>query len=73
MIKLNIFSDKHLSPIQEQILKLIEDNKYIIQNEIAGILNKCVRTIKRNFKVLIENNIIERIGSDKTGYWNLKK
>lgn len=42
-------------------------------NAIANILNKNVRTIKRNFKVLIDNNIIERIGSDKTGYWNIKK
>ena len=28
---------------------------------------------KRNFKVLIDNSIIERIGSDKTGYWQILK
>ena len=40
--------------------------------KIASILGKNVRTIKRSFKVLIDNNIIERIGSDKTGYWIVK-
>ena len=61
-----------LNDIQSKIIDLIVNNKKITQNEIAIILNKNVRTIKRNFKILIDNNIIERIGSDKTGYWNIK-
>lgn len=47
------------------------NDKYITQNKIAEKLNVNVRTIKRNFKVLIDNNIIERVGSDKTGYWEI--
>ncbi|MBR2588049.1 MAG: HTH domain-containing protein [Bacilli bacterium] len=47
------------------------NNKYITQNTIAEKLNVNVRTIKRNFKVLIDNNIIERVGSDKNGYWEV--
>lgn len=62
----------NLNEIHNKIIELIINNKYITQNEIASILGKNVRTIKRNFKVLIENNIIERIGSDKTGYWSVK-
>lgn len=57
--------------IQNRIIELIINNKHITQNEIASILNVSDRTIKRNFKVLIENNIVERVGSDKTGYWNV--
>ena len=60
-----------INDIQNRIVELIVSNKNITQNEIAEKLNVSVRTIKRNFKVLIENNIIERIGSDKTGYWKL--
>lgn len=45
----------------------------ITQNEIANITNVNVRTIKRNFKILIDNLIIERIGSDKAGYWQILK
>lgn len=62
----------NLNEIQNKIVELIINDKNITQNEIATILEKNVRTIKRNFKVLIDNNIIERIGSDKTGYWIIK-
>ena len=62
----------NLNEIQNKIIELIKNDKNITQNEIANILDKNVRTIKRNFKVLIDNDIVERIGSDKTGYWNLK-
>lgn len=65
-------SEFNLNEIQNKIIELIVNNKNITQNEIASILGKNVRTIKRSFKVLIDNNIIERIGSDKTGYWVVK-
>ena len=59
--------------IQNKILELIINNNKITQNEIANIIGVNVRTIKRNFKILIDNTIIERIGSDKTGYWQILK
>ena len=57
--------------IQNRIIELIINDKYITQNDIAEKLNVNVRTIKRNFKVLIDNNIIERVGPDKNGYWKV--
>ena len=62
-----------LNDIQNKIIELIANNNRITQNEIANITNVSVRTIKRNFKILIDNLIIERIGSDKTGYWQILK
>ena len=62
-----------LNDIQNKIIELIANNNRITQNEIANITNINVRTIKRNFKILIDNLIIERIGSDKTGYWQILK
>lgn len=62
-----------LNDIQNKIIELIANNNRITQNEIANITNVNVRTIKRNFKILIANLIIERIGSDKTGYWQILK
>ena len=59
--------------IQNKIIELIANNNRITQNEIANIINVNVRTIKRNFKILIDNLIIERIGSDKAGYWQILK
>lgn len=58
-----------MNDTQNKIIELIVNNKYITQNEIAKKLNVNVRTIKRNFKILIDNSIIKRVGSDKTGYW----
>lgn len=60
-----------LNDIQNKIIDLIVNDKYITQNRIAELLNVNVRTIKRNFKVLLDNSIIERVGSDKTGYWEV--
>ena len=58
---------------QNKIIELITNNNRITQNEIANIIGVNVRTIKRNFKILIDNSIVERIGSDKTGYWQILK
>ena len=60
-----------INDIQNKIIELIINKNHITQNEIANILGVNVRTIKRNFKVLIDNSIIERIGSDKKGCWIL--
>ena len=54
-------------------MKLFDEIKpvFFIDNKINNILNDInvnVRTIKRDFKILIDNLIIERIGSDKAGY-----
>ena len=64
-------SNLSLNDIQNGIVELITNNNKITQNEIANIIGVNVRTIKRNFKTLIDNSIIERIGSDKTGYWQI--
>lgn len=60
-----------MNDIQNRIIELIINDKYITQSIIAENLNVNVRTVKRNFKVLIENDIIVRVGSDKTGYWEV--
>ena len=62
-----------LNDIQNEIVLLITNDNKITQREIANITNVNIRTIKRNFKVLIDNSVIERVGSDKTGYWQIIK
>ena len=57
--------------IQNKIIDLITNNSKITQREIAYITKVSERTIKRNFKILIDNKIIKRIGSDKTGSWEV--
>ena len=60
-----------MNDIQNKIIEFITNDSSITQNRIAELLDLSVRTIKRNFKLLIDNNIIERVGSDKTGLWKI--
>lgn len=60
-----------MNEIQNRIVELIINDKYITQNKTSEILDVNVRTIKRHFKILTDNNIIERVGSDKNGYWEV--
>ena len=49
------------------------DKPNITQEELARLLDVNKRTIIRNFKVLLENNYIERVGANKNGYWKIIK
>ena len=60
-----------MNEIQNKIYELIAGNRFITQNEIVEILGVSIRTVKRNFKELVDNNIIERVGSNKKGYWEI--
>ena len=60
-----------MNEIQNKIYELIANNRYITQKEIVELLGISIRTVKRNFKELIDNNIIERVGSNKKGYWEI--
>ena len=59
-------------------MKLFDEIKsvFFIDNKMNNILNDVnvnIRTIKMHFKILIDNLIIERIVSDKAGYWQILK
>jgi predicted HTH transcriptional regulator len=46
------------------------DNK-ITANEMSERLKMSLSTVRRKIKELRNNGKIERIGSDKTGYWRI--
>ncbi len=52
-------------------VKLIKENPKITIDELAHKLDKSRRTITRYIKKLQEDGIILRIGSDKSGYWQV--
>ena len=49
-----------------------EDNT-ISAGRIAEKIGKDKRTVERTIKTLKNQGYIERIGSDKTGYWKILK
>lgn len=62
-----------LTAVQESIIKLLLDRPTLTQPELARMLGVGERKIRYNMKELIDNNYIERIGSNKTGEWKVNK
>lgn len=55
----------------DAILKLIAQNSHITRKEMAKQIGKDIRTIGRAIKQLQEKKQLKRVGSDKTGHWEL--
>ena len=60
-----------LSERQVKIFYSIIQNKTISAKKLSELLNTTDRTIEREIKKLKDMKIIERIGSDRGGYWKI--
>lgn len=61
----------HLNETQLQILNCIRDNNNITKKQLQEKTNKSKTTVDNTISFLRENGLIERIGSNKTGYWKV--
>jgi len=59
--------------VNNPVFDLIKANNTITAIEISERLGISLSTVKRKIKELKEKSIIERVGSDKTGYWQIIK
>ena len=57
--------------VNDTVFGLIKQNNKIKATEISERLNISLSTAKRKIKELVAQEIIERIGSDKTGHWKI--
>lgn len=64
---LNIKNDT----VNDTVFYLIKENNKITATEICKRLQISLSTAKRRIKELKKSGRIERIGSDKTGHWNI--
>ena len=62
-----------LNNTEEAVYRLLIKNNKYTRNELADKTSKTVRTIQRTLDSLKDKNCIERIGSDKNGYWKIVK
>ena len=60
-----------LTSTDEFILKALETNGRVTAMRIADVLGVSESTVRRSFRRLRETGFIERIGSNKAGYWRL--
>lgn len=57
---------------QKAIIQLMRENTQITIKEMASALGKNETTISRNIRQLKDKGIVERVGADKNGSWNIK-
>ena len=68
-----IVSYKVTNKTEDIIIAIIRDNPNITVNQL--MIKTCLSEpgVKKNLKQLKEKGIIERVGSNKTGYWKIKE
>ena len=62
-----------LSETQNSILNLLQNDAKQTVEQISVVLGTSKSTIEKAIRGLKEKGLIERIGSDKTGYWRVLK
>jgi len=56
----------------EAIVLLLQHNPQLTRQQLAAVMGKYLRTIGRAIIKLQQTNQLKRIGSDKTGYWEVQ-
>lgn len=68
-VSLNVFLN--LTDTEKLVLEILKTNKSINKPQIANAINKTEMTVQRAIKKLINEKMIKRVGSNKTGYWEV--
>jgi Fic family protein len=58
--------------VKTNIIDKLKEQPSLSAKELATILKLSTRTIERHMKELREQGILVRVGSDKSGYWQIK-
>lgn len=61
-----------LNTRRKNIIDEMKNNPNVTQAQLTKILGVALTTIENNIRFLRENGYIERVGSNKTGYWHVK-
>ena len=62
-----------LSEVDKKVISSIKDKPSLTIKELAVICSKSEKTISRSLLKMKALGIVERIGSDKQGIWNVKE
>ncbi len=63
--------DETVNYNNDTVFLLIKENSRISASEISAHLKLSLSTVKRKIKQLKVSGILERVGSDKSGYWRI--
>ncbi|GHV45619.1 cell filamentation protein Fic [Spirochaetia bacterium] len=59
--------------VKYDIIKKLKEQPAFTAQELAAMLNRSPRTIERHIKELRERGVLVRVGSDKSGYWQVNE
>lgn len=62
---------KKLNPTRQRIMEEIRNNPNITQPQLMSVIGIGKTAIQNNIAFLRENGYIERVGSNKNGYWRV--
>ena len=71
-IKAQIKAQNGAMTDREYLLLIIRENPSITQTELSAMMNKSRRTIQMLMKQLIDEGVIDRVGSKRSGTWIVK-
>jgi len=57
--------------VNVQIIEFLKREPRLSAKELAALLNKTTRTVERHIKELREKGCLRRVGSDKSGHWEI--
>ncbi len=61
----------NLNSTEALVLEVIKTNKRVNKKQIATIIERTEITVQRAIKKLLNEKLIKRVGSNKTGYWEI--
>ena len=70
---INSVNREELDPKENLILSKLEESPYLSAKSMSEELNIPFRSVQRYFSNLKEKGFIERVGSNKNGYWKVIK
>ena len=70
-VNVTINSTKKKVKTEDSVYRLLKENPAQTRDELAAQLGKAVRTVQRALDKLSSDGKINRIGSPKTGYWEV--
>lgn len=63
--------ENQLSDVQKKIINIVIENPTITQLDIAEKLKMSRQSVSINIRELKDKNILERVGSNKKGFWKI--
>lgn len=72
-VQINVQINTELTEVEQVIFNLIQNNKGISKAEMAIRIGKSEKTVQRLISSLMKKQVIERVGSNKSGSWRIKK